>query len=270
MNAPVHPLGYRGTRIGSIETPSAVVSFTDYPAGLALPAHAHALPNLCAVIGGSFHETWGRHQDELKVGNVLSKPAGAEHQNAFGASGARCLNIDLRPAINTRLESIDVCLREPRVLRDPRPSLLSADIARELSQPDELTPLAVESNVLALVTAFWRQRGRARFHGQPTWLRSARDLVRDRFTEPLKIEEIARELGVSPDHLARQFREAFRCSIADYIRRCRVQCAVQSLPDLHTSLAEIALRCGFYDQSHFCRVFKRVTGMTPSAWRARL
>jgi AraC-like DNA-binding protein len=57
--------------------------------------------------------------------------------------------------------------------------------------------------------------------------------------------------------------------VCDYIRRRRVERAQQLMLLSQESLAQIALACGFADQAHYCRVFRSVVGVSPSAWRRR-
>jgi len=84
---------------------------------------------------------------------------------------------------------------------------------------------------------------------------------------PVSAAELAREVGVHRVHLARVFRAHLGCSIGDYHRRRRVAWAANELRHGEASLSDIALRAGFADQSHFSRVFKQWTGVTPRAWR---
>jgi AraC family transcriptional regulator len=59
------------------------------------------------------------------------------------------------------------------------------------------------------------------------------------------------------------FRQHFHCTVGDYVRRLRVEYAIHLLSTSDMSAAWIAHTVGFADQSHFCRTFKRLTGMTP-------
>ena len=101
----------------------------------------------------------------------------------------------------------------------------------------------------------------------PTWLRRATDLLRDRCTENVSLQEIAREIGVHPAHLARTFRQHHHCTAGDYQRRARIDRARHLLSMSDDPLVEIALALGYADQSHFTAAFKRQTGATPGAFR---
>ncbi|WP_367571972.1 helix-turn-helix transcriptional regulator [Pseudorhizobium pelagicum] len=67
--------------------------------------------------------------------------------------------------------------------------------------------------------------------------------------------------------LSAAFRVSFGTSPHDYICRRRIDQAKHLMITTETPLSEIALDCGFADQSHLSRVFRRLTGHTPAAWR---
>jgi AraC family transcriptional regulator len=91
------------------------------------------------------------------------------------------------------------------------------------------------------------------------------DYMRQRLTDTLALEEIAEVAGLSPFHFARQFKTATGHPPHDYLIRLRVDRA-QELIHQHSrewTMAAIANECGFADQSHMARHFKRVLGVSP-------
>ena len=71
-----------------------------------------------------------------------------------------------------------------------------------------------------------------------------------------------------PDYISREFSKYFdSLSFGEYIRKLRVDKAIGYLHAGRYSQAEIAYLSGFSDQSHFTRVFKQHTGMTPSSYK---
>jgi AraC-like DNA-binding protein len=63
-------------------------------------------------------------------------------------------------------------------------------------------------------------------------------------------------------------RQNSSATIGEFVQRLRIEAAGEMLRRSETPLSELALQLGFADQSHFSRVFRRWTGMTPRAWRA--
>ena len=79
---------------------------------------------------------------------------------------------------------------------------------------------------------------------------------------------LAKIAGVHPTHLARTFRRLHGCTVGDYVRWLRLEKAKGALSATEKSVALVAVESGFYDQAHFCRLFKAAYGMTPSEYRA--
>jgi AraC family transcriptional regulator len=91
--------------------------------------------------------------------------------------------------------------------------------------------------------------------------------LRENFSEPPGLNELAKAVDVHPTHLARVFRQFERRTVGDYIREVRIDYARERMLGSNEPLAEIALAAGFADQTHFTRTFKRITGMTPAEFR---
>ena len=95
---------------------------------------------------------------------------------------------------------------------------------------------------------------------------AAKRFIDENLCGPLDIETIAREVALSPSHFKRVFREVEGVSPWAYVTERRVRRAEELLRE-ERPLSEIAIETGFADQSHFTRVFKRLTGRTPGAAR---
>jgi AraC-like DNA-binding protein len=97
----------------------------------------------------------------------------------------------------------------------------------------------------------------------------ALDLVQQRHHERLAVGDLARAAGLSISQLQREFVRLLGMSPSDYITRVRVLLARRALERGDRAVGAIALDLGFYDQSHFTRVFRQQTGLTPLAYRQR-
>jgi AraC-like DNA-binding protein len=103
----------------------------------------------------------------------------------------------------------------------------------------------------------------------PYWLTEARQLLDRDFRERLTTTHIARTVGVHPVYLAQMFQRHFNCGVIEYLLRRRIAFACRELRASGLPIADIAIAAGFYDQGHFSRTFKRLVGLTPSAYRRR-
>ena len=99
-------------------------------------------------------------------------------------------------------------------------------------------------------------------------LRAVLEYIEEHLDAAPTLAEIAAVAGLNLYHFARQFRAAMGLPPYQYVITRRVERAkhlLRSGTDL--SLAEVAARAGFYDQSQFCHHFKRLLGVTPSQFR---
>lgn len=91
--------------------------------------------------------------------------------------------------------------------------------------------------------------------------------IRERFGEPLRVEDLAARAGLSVYQLTRRVRAVFGLSPAQLIIQTRVDAARRLLAESDTPLAEVALACGYCDQSAFTRQFRACAGLTPAQYR---
>lgn len=94
--------------------------------------------------------------------------------------------------------------------------------------------------------------------------------VRDYCTEGIDVEDVVRHVGVSRSTLENRLKSALGRSPHTVICEAQVEVMKRMLADPQMPIKEIAMRCGFDRQPRFFEVFKRVTGMTPSAYRQQL
>jgi AraC family transcriptional regulator len=94
------------------------------------------------------------------------------------------------------------------------------------------------------------------------------DYVREKLCDAsLSLSDLARVAGVSPYHFAREFNKSVGMPLHRYLIRQRVERAQRLLRQSSETVADIAASVGFSDQSHLCRHFKRITGVTPTRFR---
>ena len=101
----------------------------------------------------------------------------------------------------------------------------------------------------------------------PWQARRSRALIASRLTGPLTIAEVAAACGLSSAYFARAFKASTGTTPHEWLQACRVERARGLLRRPSLSLAAIAAECGFADQSHFTRIFRRATGQPPGNWR---
>jgi len=96
------------------------------------------------------------------------------------------------------------------------------------------------------------------------------DHVEEHYRSTLEISELARIAGLSESQFRKRFMKLFKISPLKFITRIRVQTAAKLLLSSDAPIADIALKCGFCDQSYLTRQFSSFFGMTPKKYRDRL
>jgi AraC-like DNA-binding protein len=97
--------------------------------------------------------------------------------------------------------------------------------------------------------------------------RRAAAIIRERRGERVDTVALARQIGVSPQHLRRDFRRSFGVSLARYQRHAQLLRALEVLCDQPGKIEPIALQAGYASKKSFYDVFKRTLGMTPTQFQ---
>lgn len=93
--------------------------------------------------------------------------------------------------------------------------------------------------------------------------------VRDHIDQPLRLGDLAEATGMSPYQISNRMESVLGLTPKQYVNRCRIDAACHALENGDAPLSEIALFCGFGDQSSFTKQFGRMVGMTPNNYRRR-
>ena len=96
----------------------------------------------------------------------------------------------------------------------------------------------------------------------------ARDLADARYFEPLPVDDLARAAGLSPAHFSREFRRAFGETPHQYLLTRRLERAAALLQNTDRSVADICFTVGLRSVGSFTTSFRRVYGVSPTAYRA--
>jgi len=221
------------------------------------------------TLTGSQREDLGKGHRFYEPNTVALHPARETHAQTVGPAGLRCLHVEFGADWVEQNPHVSCALRRSAHFQKCELSWVTAGIHREFLHTDDVSQLAIEGAVLRALSEIHRNLSSHERQTAPHWLKRARDLLHERYSETLSLQSIGDSVGVHPVHLAREFRWHFQTTVAGYVRRLRIQSACRAMCEEELPLSEIAMNCGFADQAHFCRVFKQVVGMTPGEFKSR-
>jgi transcriptional regulator GlxA family with amidase domain len=98
-------------------------------------------------------------------------------------------------------------------------------------------------------------------------LQRAYDAIRSAHAERLRLSKVAATVGLSTWQFSRSFQASAGMPFGTYLQRVRLDSAMRLMSESDRPLCDIALACGFGDQSHFSRSFSRTMGIAPRKWR---
>ncbi len=196
-----------------------------------------------------------------------SIPAATSTPNTFEKDGARLFIVEMNKSWRERIRQRIRFPAETVQSRSGHLPKLGARVYTEFERFDEFSPLIIEGLLLEIIGEASRRQGEKTKHTAPRWLQDVEDLLTHRYSEPLTLEEIANTIGIHPVHLAQTFRKLLNTTVGERLREIRLENAREALKFTQVPIAQIAVRCGFSDQSHLSRLFKARFGTTPLVYR---
>lgn len=100
----------------------------------------------------------------------------------------------------------------------------------------------------------------------PEHFKQACAFIRENATKDLSIPDIAEAVGISPSLLYHLFKQEKTTPLA-YLNTHRIEMAKRKLLEGGDTIAQIGSDCGFHDRAYFCKIFRRLTGVSPNKFR---
>jgi AraC family transcriptional regulator len=234
-----------------------------------VPLHTHENASFVLVLSGAYLSSADGAAPISASPTLIFNPAGTVHRASFVLADGRFL------AVSISDHSLRVAL-DWAVLPTAAAAVTSGtgfntalQFAQQCAVPGAASIATMEAMCWELLSTvagvcLWPDNHQTSL---PSWIGRARELLHDRCSDSLQITEMAQQLGVHPVYFARAFRNVFRCTPGEYRMRCRLRDALAHMQNADIPLSEIALRAGFFDQSHFSTSFRKHFGMAPQAYR---
>jgi AraC family transcriptional regulator len=222
-------------------------------AGCVLAEHAHEGATIGILLAGAVAERRDGLVRVQTAGEVFVRRKGVRHANQYLSTDSRSVFVELERD-DPRAHAIGAV----DALAWPQLAAAGEAVARAFQQGERGGRGELFRRVDALLTA----AAALRPPRTPAWLEHARDRLAHEYARPPSLRKLAEVARVHPVHLAQSFRARWGLTVGAFVRAHRVFHAV-SLLHGGMPLAEIAVTCGFADQSHMTRVVRASRGLPP-------
>ncbi len=242
-----------------------------------LPRHLVYLHVGDPVVNERYVVGQGWHTETLRAGNVLVLPAGVPFA-ARWRSPTACLEVHIEPEFVSRTFDQDqVELTPTHAENDPLIVQILHALRREAIEGlprgrlyGDCLGTALAAHLVRYFSVLGGGIHSPRGMLPRNRLRRVLDYINDRLERNLSLSELAGLVGLNPDYFSRAFKHTTRFSPYRYVLLKRIERACVLLRDPRISISEITGRCGFASQSSFTTAFRRIKGITPSAYRHAL
>ncbi|MDX1637256.1 MAG: AraC family transcriptional regulator [Balneolaceae bacterium] len=259
---------HKTTRSGKI----AHFAYSDitYREHVHMDPHCDHFFHISIVLSGKLRESGNGQEEEAGTLSVVTKPPDQMHSNIFGPSGARLLSLIIPQVFRTREEHRNCPISDWRWIHNGSlyPELVAlidayVSFSGQSREEGDLFTERMELLLDAIAGCPLPPPGKP-----PAWVLQVRDHLHDTFHRTVPVSQIARIHNITPTHLTRCFNRYFGCPVTTYRHRLRVKAAAEKLCNSRSPLSHVALDSGFYDQSHFTKIFTRFTGKSPREFRS--
>jgi AraC family transcriptional regulator len=231
--------------------------------------HVHDKPYFCAILEGSYAGKYGSKYQEGHAAETVFRPTGETHSVRFHDVETHILVIEFTPSLLQRAAEHCTGLDVSSNFRSGKLTWLAKRLWAEYRLADCCSRLAVEGLLLEMLVHVSREHAPAvKSVRVPPWLLRVREQIEETCVRGLSVGALAETADVHPVYLVTAFKRAFHSTPGEFQRRVRIRKAEALMSKRPTMpLSEVALATGFFDQSHFSRAFKHVTGFTPNKFR---
>ncbi len=234
-----------------------LVSEAAYPVRVFEGWHCHENHHISFIVQGGNREQRKGREAEILPGEIVCYRSGELHRNSNTHAQSRNINLEIESSFFASYGLEENAFSNVSAQQgDAKFAILK--IYRECLSGNTT---AVHSLLLGLLGTKEHSSGNT-----PHWATKLRDVLHDRWQENISLRELAGLLQVHPVTISRFFPRYFHCTLGEYTRRIRVEKAI-GLMQTGLPLTAIAHECGFYDQSHFIRAFREITGFLPGGYK---
>jgi AraC family transcriptional regulator len=228
--------------------------------------HYHENAYFTFLLQGNMIEGNKKEIYHCPAGTLLYHHWEDPHYNIKPEGFTRGFHIEISPEWFEQFHVSKDAVEGSLQIENPSIKLMLSNIFKETKVNDHTFELSVQQLLLNVFSQLSADK-MIPPERNPRWVKQINELLHENFMEKVSLTELSKTLDIHPVHLSRDFQKYFHCNLGEYIRQLKVNKSLILLHNKNTPLTEIALECGFSDQSHFIRSFKENLGITPLKYR---
>lgn len=234
-----------------------------------IPWHYHENAYFLYNLNGYFNEITKKGTLDMIPGSLAFHYSQDPHYNSNILSTTNFFHVELTDSWFIKYNLQPNLVEGNILLLNPTLKLIFRKLYIESTINDKASQIAIDSLILQAFSIIIRQQSNLRSI-KPDWTEKIMEIINDEKWDNLSLTSLANELKLNPIYLSRKFYEYFNINLGEYIRNKKIERATFLLHNKDMNNASIAYECGFYDESHFLKVFKSKFCMTPNQYRKNL
>jgi AraC family transcriptional regulator len=239
------------------------VSVTEYASKVFEGWHSHEDNHFSLIVQGGNREQRRNHEIEAVPGKILFYHSGELHRNMNTEHPSKNINVGFEQDFFHKY-GINFSDFEFSSLGQLEAQFTLTKIYHECVTNDAAAELCIHGLMLDLLT----KKAGCNVHPTDSKWTLLKTILNDKWNETLSLNQLADMVNVHPVTISKAFPKLFGCTLGEYIRRIRIERAISLIwKNPSDSLTSVAHHCGFYDQSHFIKVFKQTTGWLPKEFK---
>ena len=248
---------YLGNNRRSFSLDGISVTETEYTEKVSEGWHYHVNNHISYILQGGNREQRKNREEQVLPGILLVYPAGILHRNLNTAHPSKNINIEVEDKF-LRQHDLNFSMSSSAQIK-----FLVLKVYKECLINDKNSETSIKALLLNALEGLQEKDE----HISPKWAAQVDEVLHDRWNENVSLAELSNELNLHPVTISKMFPKHFHCTFGEYSRKLKIEKAVALIKHSDRSLTEIGLECGFFDQSHFIKTFKDITGFTPKEYR---
>src|SRR5215203_2330584 len=230
---------------------------------LTAPIHYHKNSHVSFMLQGGVLDKRKTLEMERVSGELMFFHAGEPHQTIIELFPTKSISLEIEHDFLQDNLTTEAAIKSA-VDKNPNAKFIMLKIYKEMVSEDVFSDCSIKMLLLNLIHTNPKTESKNPF---PGWIKTVAELTRDKWNEPLTLKDLSEAAGVHPITISKHFPKYFSCTFGEYMRRLKIEKSLYFLKVSSFSLTEIALECGFSDQSHFIRTFKKLTGFLPNKYK---